>query len=426
MKLAEIIQLILETEGKEVYHSDVFINMLDDFGAFTEMPYAKSIFKQMWIKDYHNQIVLELINESNLRHTVRRIIDNLNANNGFDRNSLITVCNELLKGLDSNLTIESNGGRSVDLHGDFPIESHVFIPSEDGIYVPYYGIPQNVSFNDIAKILDHDTNQYFLYSPPYCTGIRDIYIAFESFSGNILYAYVNEKTLNLSASKVRKALQEYSFTAEYDYSKYCDDIEEGIKRGNLRKDFFKHLLKQDSDIMIDSRFNTKLIFTNDKLVKMESMNLLSADAMSFRDMSPKQFSRIKKYAECHNFSQELIFKEINLQVDAYMNMPLSLFDNFSEFYVEMNDDVWSTNYVMCAVAYAKRQINFEDFKLISHEEYIKLGEFRSNGGVNIAAYLYLNHICLFDLQNGNFICCYKDGENMSLNGNINPEYWGKL
>lgn len=96
-----------------------------------------------------------------------------------------------------------------------------------------------------------------------------------------------------------------------------------------------------------------------------------------------------------------------MQVDASFKMLFALFDNFSEFYVEVNEEIWSTNYVMCAAAYAKKQINFEDFKLISHEGYSKLGEFRSNGGVDFGAHQYLNHVCSFDFENGNFICCYK-------------------
>lgn len=442
MKLADTIQVILEIEGQDIFYSNVFINMLDDFGAFTDMPYAKPILKQMWDRDCHMQIAKNLYNESNLRYTINRIIDNLNNNIGFDRYSIITICNELLQGLNVDLSIESDNSAvpheiSYLIHQcgdstiaessikDSPMESNFFIPSKDGNFVPLTDIPQNVSFNDVAKILGHDTNQYFSYIP-YRSGIRDMIIMFESFTGNILYVYVYEKIRSLNASYVRKALNGYSFTAEYDYSKYCDDIEDGIKKGNLTKVFFKRLLNQDSDIMIDSRFNTKLIFANEKLVKMESMDFLSADALSFRDTTPEQYNRIKRYAECYNFSQKLISKEINLQVDAFMKMPVSLFDNFSEFYVEVNDEIWATNYVMCAIAYAKRQISYEEFKLISHEEYIKLGEFRSNGGVDIAAYLYLNHICLFDLQNGNFICCYRDGDKISLNGNINPYYLDKL
>lgn len=81
--------------------------MLDDLGAFIEMPYAKSILKQMWDKGYHHQIAKELQDESTLSHTLDRIISYLNANVGFDRESLITTCNELLQGLNVKFSIET-------------------------------------------------------------------------------------------------------------------------------------------------------------------------------------------------------------------------------------------------------------------------------------------------------------------------------
>lgn len=107
MKLAETIQIILEIEGQDVFYSNVFINMLDDLGAFIEMPYAKSILKQMWDKGYHHQIAKELQDVSTLSHTLDRLISYLNANVGFDRESLITTCNELLQGLNVKFSIET-------------------------------------------------------------------------------------------------------------------------------------------------------------------------------------------------------------------------------------------------------------------------------------------------------------------------------
>lgn len=112
MKLAETIQVILEIEGRDVYYSDVFINMLDDFGAFTEMPYAKSIIRKIWDNGYNNQIATNLHSESNLRLTIDRIIGYLNTNIGFDKKSILTTCNELLQGLNVNLHIESDDSES--------------------------------------------------------------------------------------------------------------------------------------------------------------------------------------------------------------------------------------------------------------------------------------------------------------------------
>lgn len=112
MKLAETIQVILEIEGIDVYYSDVFINMLDDFGAFTEMPYAKSIIRKIWDNGYNNQIATNLHNESILRLTIDRIIGYLNTNIGFDKKSILTTFNELLQGLNVNLHIESEDSES--------------------------------------------------------------------------------------------------------------------------------------------------------------------------------------------------------------------------------------------------------------------------------------------------------------------------
>lgn len=415
------IRLLVADNGIEYLKQKAFINALADYQLFSNANVYKSALMIM----LENGLIDRLIN---IDYSLYKLeIDRFCDEYAIQTEVAYCMSEAIAIALDKIPSSKHNHNSSKsEFYTNSDVESNFFIPVKDGNLVPLTNIPENVSFNDVAKILGHDTNQYYTYDPPVSTGIRGIIVMFESFTGNILYVYVNVKTKKLDSSLVKKALREYSFTEEYDYSKYCDDIEEGIRKGNLSKGFFKKVLNQDSDVMIDTRFNTKLIFVNDKLMKMESLDSLSPNAKSLRDTAPQRYNRIKKYAESFSFSQELVAKEINLQVDAFYNMPLSLFDNFSEFQVEVNDDIWSINYVMCAVALAKKQINFEEFKLISHEEYSNVGEFTTNGGVNVTACSYLKYICLFDRDNGNFICCYKNGENLSPDGNINPYYLDKF
>lgn len=418
MNFADKLSLLIADNGIEYLKQRAFVNALADYQLFNQA----TAYKNSLLLMLDNGLIERLIK---IDYTLYKLeIDRFCDEYAMQREVVYCLSEAIAIAIGKT---SSNGlaqkCTNTDIFTGLNEESNIFVPSNDGKFRPLLNVPENVSFNDIAKILGHDTNQYYTYIP----GIgADINIMFESFTGNILYVYVYKKTKELDVSRVKSALREYSFTSEYDYSDYCDDIEEGIRKGNLSKDFFKQVLNQESDVMFDGRFNTKLIFENNKLVKMESLDSLSTEAKSLRDTSPSQYNRIKKYAESFNFSQNLVFKEINMQVDAFYHMPLTLFDNFSEFYVEVNDDIWSTNYVMCAVAYAKKQINFEEFKLISHEEYSKLGEYRSNGGVHFAAYEYLNHVCFFDLENGNFICCYKNGDSISPESNINPDYINKF
>lgn len=418
---SEKLRELVTNYGIEYLRQKAFINALADYQLFVNaMAYKNALLLML-----ENGLIDRLIALDYTHYKLE--LDRFCDEYAVQTEVIYCLAEAIAIAIDKTLSFQPEANSPYIESSTTPIiESNFFIPTNDGNFIPFTNIPRNVSFNDVAKILGHEPNQYYSYDPPYSTGIRDIIIMFESFTGNILYVYVNEKTKSLNSSKVKIALKEYSFTEEYDYSKYCHDIEEGIQKENLTKEFFKRLLNQDSDVMVDSRFNTKLIFKNDRLIKMESLDALSPAAKSFRDTNPMQYNRIKKYAESFNFLQELILKEINMQVDAYINMPLSLFDNFSEFYMEVNDEIWSTNYVMCAVAYARRQINLEDFKLISHEEYSKIGEFRSNGGLDFVAYLYLNQICFFDSKNGNFICCYKNGENLNQNSNINLYYIDKF
>ena len=411
------IKLLIADNGIAYLKQKAFINALADFNLFANAP----VYRNALLLMLENGLIERLIEVeySHYRLEINRFCEEFPV-----KPEVINFLSETIAvAIGKTTSFQHYSPSSLTVSNiNYSGEYNVFIPTKDGNFIPLYDIPNNISFNDIAKFLGHDTNQYYLYG-----GYQgNPYIAFESFSGKILYVYVNEKTKSLRESDLKETLKGYSFAEEYSYSKYCDDIEEGIQKGNLIKDFFKQLLNQDSDIMIDSRFNAKLTFKNNILVKMESLDSLSKDAKDFRDTAPQKFNRIKKYAESYSFSQEVINKEINMQVDAFYKMPLSLFDNFSEFQVEVNNDIWSINYVMCAVAYAKKQITFEEFKLISHEEYTKIGEYTSNGGVNFAAYLYLNYICFFDLENGNFICCYKDGEQITSSSNLNPFYLDKL
>lgn len=418
ISISEKLKILIANNGIEYLKQKAFINALADYQIFNHAV----AYKNTLIFMLENGLIDRLIE---IDYSLYKLeIDRFCDEYAMQPEVVCSLAEAIAVALSKTSSFVQNQNTSyIDFCVESNEESNFFIPTKEGNFIPATNIPDNVSFNEAAKILGHDSNQYYTYVP----GIgADIYIMFESFTGHILYVYVNEKTNKLDSSRVKQALREYSFTEKYDYSQYYNDIDEGIRRGNLSKEFFKKVLNQDSDIMIDGRFNTRLIFENDRLVKMESLDYLSTDAKSLRDTTPSQFNRIKKYAESFNFSQELVSREINMQVDAFFKMPFALFDNFSEFYVEVNDEIWSTNYVMCAVAYAKKQINFDDFKLISHDEYSNVGEFTTNGGVNVTACSYLGYVCLFDRDNGNFICCYKNGEDISSTSNINMTYLDKF
>lgn len=150
MKLADTIQVILEIEGQDIFYSNVFINMLDDFGAFADMPFAKMILKQMWDKNYHRQIANELHNESILRLTLDRIIGNLNANIGFDKRSIITTCNELLQGLNVTLSIrtDNSGSECID----------AVASSETNAHLLFQGISMSNSIRSLSSLLASNNN----------------------------------------------------------------------------------------------------------------------------------------------------------------------------------------------------------------------------------------------------------------------------
>lgn len=419
--ISDKLKILIANNGIEYLKHKAFVNALADYQLFVNA----NAYKNALLLMLENGLIERLIQ---IDYTLYKLeIDRFCDEYAVQQEVVYCLSEAIALSMDKTAAIKQN---DTSIHSDFQddgkTEWNYFIPGRDGNFIPATNIPESGSFNDVAKALGHDANQYFTYMPPYSTGINDVFVMFESFTGNILYVYVTKKTKRLDPAIIKHVLKEYSFTEEYDFSKYCDDIEVGIQKGNLTKEFFKKILNQDSDIMIDSRFNVKLIFENGKLVQMTGLDSLSKEAKSFRDSAPQRYNQIRKYAESFNFSQELVFREINLQVEAFVNMPLSLFDKFSDFFVEANEDVWSINYVMCAVALAKKQINFEEFKLISHEEYSNVGEFTTNGGVNVTACSYLDYVCLFDRDNGNFICCSKNGEDISPTSNINMTYLDKF
>lgn len=415
--LSEKIRFLVENYGIDYLKGREFINALNDFQLFTNFPsYRNALFFML-----ENGLIERLLE---IDYSLYKLeIDRFCIIYPVQKEIISFLAEVIGKALGKEVNnITKSDVNEVEYMSGSEIETNFFIPTNDGNFSPLMNIPENISYNGVAKILGHDTNQYFVFGGYH--GKPTIF--FEAFSGKILCVYVYNKTKSLNKSELQEVLKDYSFTEEYNYSNYYDDIQEGIKKGNLTKSFFGQLLNQDTDIMIDSRFNTKLFFQNEKLIKMESLDSLSIDAKSFRDTDPKIYQRIKKYAESFNFSQDLIFKEINLQIDAYKNIPLTLFNKFSEFYVEVNDENWSTNYVMCAIAYARKQINLDEFRLISHEEYSKIGEFKSKKGIDVIAYLYLGYVCFFNMKNGDFICCYKNGENLTEESNINSYYIGNI
>lgn len=418
ISISEKLKILIANNGIEYLKQKAFINALADYQIFIHAV----AYKNTLILMLENGLIDRLIE---IDYSLYKLeIDRFCDEYAMQPEVVCSLAEAIAVALSKTSSCVQNQNTSyIDFCFESNEESNFFIPTKEGNFIPATNIPDNVSFNEAAKILGHDSNQYYSYIPG---NGADLSIMFESFTGHILYVFVNEKTNKLDSSRVKQALREYSFTEEYDYSQYYNDIEEGIRKMNLSKGFFKKVLKQNSDVMIDARFNTRLIFENEILVRMESLDSLSKEAKSLRDKSPQKYNRIKKYAESYSISQDVVFKEINMQVEALFQMPFTLYGNFSEFYVEVNDDIWTTNYVMCAVALAKKQINFDDFKLISHEEYSNVGEFTTNGGVNVTACSYLKYICLFDRDNGNFICCYKNGEDLSPMSNMNPAYLDKF
>ena len=86
MKLDVAIQKVINDFGIEILKESRFVNLLDDYQAFEDMPYAKNILKQIYAENYGAHILNAVqtcdINKAN------ELIAHISSNVGFDEGRL--------------------------------------------------------------------------------------------------------------------------------------------------------------------------------------------------------------------------------------------------------------------------------------------------------------------------------------------------
>lgn len=89
MKLDVAIQKVINDFGIEILKESRFVNLLDDYQAFEDMPYAKNILKQIYAENYGAHILNAVqtcdINKAN------ELIAHISSNLGFDEGKLTEI-----------------------------------------------------------------------------------------------------------------------------------------------------------------------------------------------------------------------------------------------------------------------------------------------------------------------------------------------
>jgi len=282
----------------------------------------------------------------------------------------------------------------------------VFIPQNGGFVEKAINI-EIESINNIAKYLGYNTEQFYTYMN-FKSNIEDIIaVVFKSFTDEIICIVTNDSIENLSSDRVNKYLSEFDLKKEFNSYQIESTLNDGITNKSLTGDFLADVLKTDvpepNGTIFTSRIGLKIEFAQGIIKSFSSSDGLNKWARSWKYEQPELFESYEKAAQKYwGNNIEKIINEINIQADAWSNIPNGFQNEYVDFY---RTDEGTINFKMLLVSNYNEPITLKEFKEINSGRYQLMDEFNTPEGYKRTTYRLIYTFYTFS-QDGKLLSSY--------------------
>jgi len=297
----------------------------------------------------------------------------------------------------------------------------------DNQWVVKQGVDENSSINDCAKAMGYDHNQFYSYTnfnQPYDYDNKSdsiLCVCLKVMTEDIICVITNPGRTSLSEAEVDHYMQDFNFS--FDYSLYTmeGDLDTAIAEHNFSIQFVAEALglpySPDDKVLYSSRFKYNFMFEGGYLVGYEIADGYNRQAHELKDSGSWLFQNMESHAKrFHGSNDEDIVREINIQAEAFYNLPAGIKNEFLPEFKNADD---SYNFKMLLVAkYEGTEyeagINYDDCKCICHNE-LKFDSSVEEGLDRLTKYRYRDYILTFDDKGGLRSCDYNPNNSSSNN-----------
>lgn len=252
--------------------------------------------------------------------------------------------------------------------------SGVFIPQGNG-FIEYKRNTGSGSINDTAKSLGYHPDQ--VYCHRYALNSKETVQAvfFELFSRNIVFVMTSTTTTYFTEKDVRKHLGDFSLSKEFTSIRINDDLAQGVENSSLPVSFMAKVLRlenvSNNGMFYSDKIKAYLYFTDGVLSNFHFDDGLFPWAKHLREFNPQYFKKLSDTAYKYWQDDFQAKKEINLQCEAWSNIP----DGFRNKYLPVHkSENGAANIYMLRVCHYEYPIDLLQFKEINHGRYISIEE----------------------------------------------------
>ena len=253
------------------------------------------------------------------------------------------------------------------------------------------GISEDSSINDCLLALGYNHNQFYSYTNynlPYSydeNGDNIFNVCLKVMTEDIICVMTSPGRKSLTDADVQHYMQDFDYSLEYSLYSMESDLDSAIDEHNYTIQFVADTLgipySPDDKVL----YSSKLKYNSGGLY-----NLIESHARNF-----------------HGSNEEAVFNEINIQAEAFYNLPSGM---QNQFLPEFANADGSYNFKMLLVAKYEgteyeQGLSYEDCKCICHNELKFEGNYEE-GLDKVAKYIYREYVLSFDTKGSLLSCGY--------------------
>jgi len=262
---------------------------------------------------------------------------------------------------------------SFSLFGKQKKSSGLFIP--DGTnFKELIEYPPKKSINDVAQYLGYNIDQVHTYYGDFNTENEITSAVIEIFTRNIVFILTKDSVVKLNKNKVDYFFRKFDLKKEFQSWVAEGIFEKGIENKTLRIEFLSRVLgiahPEPDGVFNIPALGLNLCFSNGFLTEFLSADGLNQAARNWKEINPSFIESYEKEAG-HYWGKNIaeVLNEINLQAEAYENIPDGLKNEFIPLHKNKFDNI---NFAMLRVCHYNKNISLSEFTKINHGRYKEL------------------------------------------------------
>ena len=270
------------------------------------------------------------------------------------------------------------------------------------------GISEDSSINDCLLALGYNHNQFYSYTNynlPYSydeNGDNIFNVCLKVMTEDIICVMTSPGRKSLTDADVQHYMQDFDYSLEYSLYSMESDLDSAIDEHNYTIQFVADTLgipySPDDKVLYSSKLKYNFFFEGGGLNR-EAHELKETGGL---------YNLIESHARnFHGSNEEAVFNEINIQAEAFYNLPSGM---QNQFLPEFANADGSYNFKMLLVAKYEgteyeQGLSYEDCKCICHNELKFEGNYEE-GLDKVAKYIYREYVLSFDTKGSLLSCGY--------------------